>query len=162
MINSFIESQGRVQSFKWVSGLLLFLTLAVFSEGCSKGPAGNERADKNTNSRNANQQDQAAAAQPLLQQTIKGDIERTSLAIWTAREAVKANQWQDASAQLQNARKGVEAALARQPSLRDDFEALKAAIDRAIAAVESRGKDAEGRVTELQTRIGTLKVQTGQ
>lgn len=146
--------------FKWFPGFLFVITLALISEGCSKGPAPNERTDKNANAGNANQQDQSAAATPYLQPTLRGDIERTSLAISMARDAVKLNKWQDAVSQLQGARKEVEAALSRQPRLRDELEALKSAIDRAIPAVEGRGKEAEARVAELQTRIGAIKVNT--
>lgn len=147
-------------TFRWVTGFFFVLTLALFSAGCSKGPAANEYADKNTNAGNANQQDQSAAAMPYKQPTLRGDIERTSLAISKARDAVKLEKWQDAVSHLQGARKEVEAALSRQPRLRDELEALKSAIDRAIPAVEGQGKEAEARVAELQTRIGAIKVNS--
>lgn len=145
---------------KWVPGLLFVLSLALFSDGCSKGNVANERADKNTNAGNTNQQDQSATTTPYLQPTLRGDIERTSLAISMARDAVRLNKRQDAVSQLQGARKEVDAALSRQPRLREEFEALKSAIDRAIPAVEGRGKEAEARVAELQTRIGAIKANT--
>lgn len=148
--------------FRCVPGFLFALTLALFSAGCSKEPAANEQADKNTNAGNANQRDQSAAATPYMQPTLRGDIERTSLAISMARDAVKLDKWQDAVSQLQGARKEVEAALSRQPRLREEFEALKSAIDRAIPAVEGRGKEAEARLAELQTRIGAIKVNFAQ
>jgi hypothetical protein len=109
---------------------------------------------------NANQPEDAAANQPLSQKTITGDIERITLAISAARDAVKVNKWEDAISQLHNARKEVDVALTREPRFREEFEALKSAIDRAIPAVEGRGKEAEGRIAELQTRIGAIKVYT--
>ncbi len=150
----------RFMMFKWVPGFLFGLTLALFSGGCSKAPAANERADRNTNAGNANQQDQSAAAAPYMQPTLRGNIERVSLAISMARDAVRLSKWQDAVSQLQGARKEVDAALSRQPLLREELEALKVAIDRTIPAVEGRGKEAEARVADLQTRIGAIKVNT--
>ena len=158
MIHISTAFNAKLIRFTWFSGFLFVLTLALFSEGCSKRPAANEGADKNAN---ANQQNQAAAAQPLLQSTIAGDIERASLAISMARDSVRLNKWQDAVSQLQGARKEVETALTRQTRLRDDFEALMSAIDRAIPAVEGRAKEAEARMAELPTRIGAIKVYSG-
>lgn len=77
-----------------------------------------------------------------------------------ARDAVRLDKWEDAASQLRSARKEVEVALTRQPRLRDEFEALKAAIDRTIPVVEGRGKEAGARIAELQTRIGAIKVNT--
>jgi hypothetical protein len=139
----------KFMMFKWVLAFLFVLTLAVFSAGCSKEPAANER-----------QQDQSAGATPYMRPTLRWDIERASLAISMALEAVKLSKWQDAVSQLQGARKEVDAALSRQPRSREELEALKSAIDRAIPAVEGQGNEAEGRVAELQTRIGAIKVNT--
>lgn len=147
-------------TFRWVPGFLFVLTLALFSAGCSKRPAANEHADKNTNAGNANQHDQSAAAMPYKQPTLRGDIERISLAISMAHDAAKLNKPQQAVSLLQGAKKEVDSALSRKPRLSDELEALKSAIDRAIPAVESRGKEAEIRLTELQTRIGAIKVNT--
>lgn len=153
---------AKLRLLKWIPGFIFALTLVLLSQGCSKSPAANERSEKNTNTGNANQQDQAVTAQPLLQPNFTGDIERASLAISMARDAVKLNKWQEAASQLQGARKEVEAALTRQSHLRDELEALRTAIDRAIPAIEGRAKEAEARIAELQTRIGALKVQAGQ
>jgi len=147
----------KLMILKWVPGFLFVLTLVLFSDGCSKAPAAK---DKSTTAGNANQQDQSAAAAPHLQPTLRGDIERTSLAISMARDALKLKKWDDAVSQLQAARKEVDAALSRQPRLREELEALRSAIDRAIPAVEGRGKESEIRVAELQTRIGAIKVNT--
>ena len=153
--------KAKFTSCRLVNGcLVLLLTLVLFSAGCSKDPAVGDGAEKNANSANANQIEQARAAQPLLRPTITGDIERASLAISMARDAVKVDKWHEAISQLQGARKEIDVALTRPTNLRDELEALKSAIDRAIPAVEARGKDAEPRLAELQTRIGALKVQT--
>ncbi len=146
--------------FRCVSTLLFVLTLAVCLAGCSKSTGTNGHADKNANVANANQQDQTKPANPLQQQTQRGNIERASLAITMARDAVKRGKWDDAVSQLQSARKEVEAALGRKPRLREEFEALRSAIDRAIPAVEGRGKEAGARLEELQTRIGAIKVNS--
>jgi hypothetical protein len=95
-----------------------------------------------------------------LQQNLRGDIERISLAISMARDASKLNKREEAVSLLQGAKKDVDVALGRKPRLSDEFEALKAAIDRTIPALENRGKEAEARLTELQTRIGAIKVNT--
>jgi hypothetical protein len=159
MINVVNAYNSQVSSHRWVSGFLLGVALVLFTNGCSKDPAANERASNNTNSANSNRQDEAAS-QPLQQPTLKGDIERAALAISMARSAARESKWQDAGTHLQTARKAVEVALTRQSNLSGEFEALKSAIDRAIPAIEGGGKDAEARIAELQTRIGALKVQT--
>ena len=153
------SNNGFKMKFRLLSwfGLLFLLTSALFG-ACSKAPAGNERADKNTNSANANQ-DQSALM-PHLRATLSGDIERISLAISMARDAIKLENWQEAVPHLQSARKDVEIALGREPRLRAEFEALRSAIDRAIPAVEGREKEAQARVTELQTRIAAIKVNS--
>jgi DNA repair exonuclease SbcCD ATPase subunit len=146
--------------FRWALGFLFVLTVALFATGCAKGPAVDEHTDKNANAGKASQQDQSATATPVLQQTLKGDIERASLDISMARDAANLNKSQEAVSLLQRARKEVDSALERKPRLRDELEALKSAIDRAIPAVQNRGSEAEPRFAELQTRIAAIKVNT--
>jgi hypothetical protein len=150
----------RFNMFRWVLGFLFVLTLALFATCRAKGPAVDEHTDENANAGKANPQDQSAAAPPYLQQTLKGNIERVSLDISMARDAAKLNKSQEAVSLLQGAKKEVDAALDRKPRLREELEALKAAIDRAIPAVQNRGNEAEARLTELQTRIAAIKVNT--
>jgi hypothetical protein len=138
---------------------VLLLALALLSSGCSKSPAANERADQNANTGNANQTE-AAAQPPILQPTITGDIERASYAVSSARDAVKQKRWQDALQYLNNAQRAVDAALSRQPRLKEEFEALKSSIDRAVSAVEGRGNEAEARIAEVETRVGVIKLQS--
>jgi len=145
--------------FRWVPGFLLVLTVALFATCCAKGPAVDD-TDKNANAGKANQQDQSATAAPVLQQSLKGDIERASLDISMARDAANQNKSQEAVSLLQRARKEIDSALNRKPRLGDELEALKAAIDRAIPAVQNRGNEAEARLAELQTRIAAIKVNT--
>jgi thioredoxin-like negative regulator of GroEL len=149
-----------VNMFRRVLGLLFVLTVALFATCCAKGPAVDEHTDKNANAGKPNQQDQSAAATPTLQQTLKGDIERASLDISMARDAANLNKAQEAVSLLQRAKKEIDSALDRKPRLRDELEALKSAIDRAIPAVQNRGNEAEARLAELQTRIGAIKVNT--
>ena len=140
-------------------GSFVLLTVSLFFGGCSKAPAANERADKSSAAGgNANKDE--SALMPHLQQNLSGDIERISLAISLAGDAVKQDNWPEAVPHLQTARKEVDAALDRQPRLRSEFEALRAAIDRAIPAVEGREKEAQTRIAELQTRIGAIKVNS--
>src|SRR6476660_9116424 len=91
--------------FKCVPGFLLILTVALFATCCAKGPAVDEHTDKNANAGKANQQDQSATAAPVLQQTLKGEIERASLDISMARDAANQNKSQEAVSLLQRARK---------------------------------------------------------
>ena len=146
--------------FRWVPGFLFVLTVALFAACCAKGPAVDEHTDKNANAGNANQQDKSATATPVLQQTLKGDIERATLDISMARDAANLNKSQEAVSLLQRAKKEIDAALNRKPRLGDELEALKSAIDRAIPAVQNRGNEAEARLAELQTRIAAIKVNT--
>lgn len=160
MVSMFNTFNARFKMFRWVLGFLLVLPLALFAASCAKGSAVGEHTAQNTNAGKANQQDQSAVVPPHLQQTLKGDIERVSLDISMARDAAKLNKLQDAVSLLQAAKKEVDAALDRKPRLREELEALKAAIDRAIPALQNHGKEAEPRLTELQTRIGAIKVNT--
>src|SRR5882672_670160 len=150
----------EVYMFRRVLGFLFVLTVALFATCCAKGPAVDEHTDKNANAGKANQQDQSATPTPVLQQTLKGDIERASLDISMARDAANLNKSQEAVSLLQLAKKEIDAALNRKPRLRDELEALKSAIDRAIPLVQNRGNEAEARLTELQTRIAAIKVNT--
>jgi hypothetical protein len=157
------RSTGFNTKFTISGGVPVFLfalTLAVCLAGCSKGSGDNERSDKNANIANANQPDQAKLVTPVVQPTLGGDIERASLAIAMARDAAKRGKWEDAVSQLRSARKEVEAALGRKPRLREEFEALRSAIDRAIPAVEGRGKEAAALLEQLQTRIAAIKVNS--
>jgi hypothetical protein len=142
--------------FRFATTLSLALTAALLTGACTKGPKTGD--DSNTNQ--ANRAAQTAATVPLLQPTLKGDIERISLFISTAREDARNNKWQEAAAQLQGANKEVETALGRKLRLREEFEALRAAIDRTIGAVERRDKEADSQLAELQVRIGAIKVNT--
>jgi hypothetical protein len=141
--------------FRLVCGFLLVLTPALLLESCAKRAGVDQQADKNA----GNAQDNAAlATPPYLQPTLKGDIERVSLAISMARDAVKLQKSQDAVSLLRGAEKNVDEALNRKPRLREEFVALKEALERAIAAIENREKDADAKVEECQTRIGAIKV----
>jgi hypothetical protein len=134
--------------------------LALLSGACSKQPAANER-DKNANT-NTNQAEAAAPQPPVFQPTITGDVERASYAISSARDAVKQKRWQEALGYLHNAQREVDSALSRQPRLKEEFEALRASLDRAVSAVEGRGNEAEARIADAVTRAGTIKQLVGQ
>ena len=140
--------------FRFVPGFVFGVTLALLAGGCAKGPPAE---NKNAHS---NQSEQTVAANPHLQPTIKGDVERTSLLIAMARDSAKTNHWPDAVAHLQAARKEVETALGRNPNTRVEFEELRSAIDRTIPMLENRSENADAKLAELQTRIAAIKVKT--
>ena len=137
------------------AALTLASAVAVLTLACTRGANPEEGA---TNTNQATQQQQKGASNsPLVQQTLPGDTERILLAIATAREDAKYNKWQEAAGELRVASKEVDSALSRKTRLTQEFEALKAAIDRAIGAIERRDKDAEAQLSELQVRIGAIK-----
>jgi hypothetical protein len=142
--------------YKFATTVCLALTATLFTGACTKG----SKTEDATSASQANRSGQSAAAAPHLQPTLKGDIERISLYISMAREAFKNSKLQEVVDQLRGANKEVDSALGRQPRLREEFEALKTAIDRAIGAVEHRDKDADAQLAELQVRIGAIKVNT--
>jgi hypothetical protein len=131
-----------------------------FATACTKETASNQASDKGSTSANSNQPAQSAEAAPYAQANIKGDIERISLAISVARDSARSNKWQEAASQLRGAKREVDAALGRKPRLQDEFEALKVAIDRAIPLVENGAKEADAKISDLQTRIGAIKINS--
>jgi CRISPR/Cas system CSM-associated protein Csm2 small subunit len=141
--------------FRFAMTMSLALTAALLTGACTKGA----KTENNTNTSQANRLAQSPTS-ILVQPTLKGDIERISLYISMARDAAKNNNWQEAVAQLQGANKEVDSALGRKLRMREEFEALKSAIDRAIGAVERREKDADSQLAELQVRIGAIKTMT--
>lgn len=144
--------------------LMAFLVaaFAAFSAGgCARPPAGGSGpAQSNKAQTNANAQ--APVASPLYAQTLRGDVERAGLAISTAHNSVKQEQWSEAVVQLRAAQKSIDEALGRKPRLKEQFEALKTALGKAIQTAENRSSDVEAQFTELQTRINGLKVYTGE
>lgn len=141
--------------FRFAMTLSLALTAALLTGACTKGA----KTENNSNTSQANRPAQSATS-ILVEPTLKGDIERISLFISTAREAAKNNNWQEAVGQLQGANKEVDSALTGKLRLREEFEALKSAIDRTIGAVERRDKDAHSQLAQLQVRIGAIKTMT--
>lgn len=139
--------------FRFAMMLSLALTAALLTGACTQGA-------NNTTATQANRPGQSPATAPLVQPTLQGDIERISLFISTAKEDAKNNKWQEAVGQLQGAKTEVDSALGRKLRLREEFEALKSAIDRTIGAVERRDKDADSQLAELQVRIGAIKTMT--
>lgn len=136
--------------FAITMSLALSVTLLTLLTGACAGA-------KTQNSQ-ANRSGQPTAL--LLQPTLKGQIERISLSISTARDAYKNNKLQEAVGQLQGANKEVDAALAQKLRLRDEFEALKSAIDSTIKVIERGDKAADSQLAELQVRIGAIKTNT--
>jgi len=131
------------------------LALFLLQTACSRGAKVGEN-------KNAGRLQEAASQAPHLQPTTRGDVERAALEISNAKDALKANQWQEASARLQNANKEVKVAIGRGSQFSGDFQELSSAIDRTIATLDRHDKAAESQLNELQTRIMALKVKTTQ
>ena len=136
----------------------LFTALLLLQVACAKG----EKVEENKNAAQANRSQEAASQAPHLQPTTRGDVERAALEISNAKDALKANQWQEASAHLENANKEVKAAIGRGSQFEGDFKELSSAIDRTISTLDRHDKAAESQLNELQTRILALKVKTTQ
>jgi len=135
--------------------ILLFLMCLILCDlGCAKAPKAEGTA-------NAPSSDRPEVAVPVhRQENLYGDIERTSLAISSARDAHRLGKWDDAIKQLQAAEKEIDTALGRKLRIREEWEALKAAIAKTIVTLQNRGKEADAQLTELQTRISAIKVNT--
>lgn len=147
---------------RFAARIILAVALLSFSTNCAKHPASQDsKTNTNASTANSNQADPAQAPLVHAQQTVQGNVARIQLAIQMARDAVKTNKWQDAATYLKNGRTEVEAAIARNTRINDDFEALKAAIDRTIPLLENHSNDSDARLSELQTRIGAIKVNIG-
>jgi len=134
------------------------LALFLLQSACTK----DAKVEENKNAAQSNRSQEAASQAPHLQPTTRGDVERASLEISNAKDALKANQWQEASAHLQNANKEVKAAIGRGSQFGGDFQELSSAIDRTIPTLDRHDKAAESQLNELQTRILALKVKTTQ
>lgn len=142
--------------FKFAMTMSVVLLATLFAGACATGPKGED----NANGGHANPPGQSGPTALLVQPTLKGDIERISLGISMARESLKNNKFQEAVGQLQGANKEVDVALGRKLRLREEFEGLKTAIDRAIGAIDRHEKDADSQLAELELRIGSIKTNT--
>jgi hypothetical protein len=147
-------------SFPRILGFTCILLLIVIKTGCTKQPASNQANEAASPSANANQGAQSSTAPLYAQENLKGDIERISLAISMAKESATQNKWQEAASRLRGVKSLIDTALSRKPRLQDEFEGLKLAIDRALPLVENGAKEADAKITELQTRIGAIKTNT--
>ncbi|HMG34781.1 MAG TPA: hypothetical protein VKM94_12665 [Blastocatellia bacterium] len=137
----------------------VFMTgVLFFAVACTKGapPADQSAgADKTTNS-NA-----SPGLAVLNEESLKGDTERASLALYSARQSVLDSKWNDAAAQLQQAQGEANRALARKPKLQPEWEDLRGALDRALTAVQARDKDSLERIKYAEAVLGGIKVKSG-
>jgi hypothetical protein len=141
--------------------VLLIGALAIVSVGgCAKSPPADSSSQANMNAANANVPDLSST--PLYAKTIRGDVERAGLAIMMAHDLVKQEQWGDAVVQLRAAQTQIDDILGQKPRLREQYEELRSALGRTIQSADNRSKDIEAQFTELQTRIGALKVYIDQ
>ncbi|MGA9767502.1 MAG: hypothetical protein WBV94_00565 [Blastocatellia bacterium] len=142
--------------------ILFFMALTLSSmltAGCSKGSP--EAA--NANSEQAKKQAEIEAKSPHLSTTVRGDIERMGLSIEMAIDALKQSKWTEVIDQLNAVNKEVTGALADTPEkkktlpVRETLQEMKPVVERAIKTAENGGKETEGQLRELQTRVGALK-----
>jgi len=105
---------------------------------------------------------------PHLAQTTRGAAERIGLAVEGATDSYRHQKWGDVAAQLNTARQETEKELAEIPdkkkayTTRQMFEEMKEALDRAIQAADNRSQEVEPLLRELETRVGTMKVNLPQ
>lgn len=152
----------RRKSMKKIK-LIVVLASVVAACGCAKSPAGEGSAPAAQANKNAGQTSaQDLTATPLYAKNVRGDVERAGLAIGTARDLVKQDQWNEAVVQLRAAQTQINEALGRKPKMKEQFEELRSALGRAIQTAENRSKDLEAQFTELQTRVNALKAYTEQ
>jgi ABC-type transporter Mla subunit MlaD len=139
---------------KKVRLIILFLIASLLA-ACGQGSEG----DGNSNAGSDN------PLYPITRQSIRGDIERASVAVAMATNSSKEKKWAEALTGLEGARKDVDLALTqraandRLQSLRPMLEELKASLAQAIEAVENRRPDAEGLITQLQVQVNSIRAQ---
>jgi hypothetical protein len=128
----------------------------VWSGGCVKsGPA-----EESTNSAAAAKNQDQQATNPILAKTLRGDLERASLALEQASDALKQGNWEEAAAQVKAAQAHAAKALERKPRLTDEWQFLKDDIDRAIPMLDNRSPEASKILDQCRQRARGLKVQT--
>ena len=144
---------------------LISLFLALFFSSllglsCSKGSPGTA----NLNSAETAKQAEIEAKNPHLAPTIKGDVERMGLAVQSALDALKTDRWSEVMTQLNALEKELSGAVAHNTEsnktgpIHESLQELKPALTRTIKTAENRGKETEGQLRELQTRVNALKV----
>ena len=145
-----------------IAGALILSSL-VFN-GCHKGaPAGGS-----TNSEEAKKNAELERTAPHMAQTVLGSAERINMAVGSAIDAHRQQNWAQVSGYLQAARHETEKALADLPekkkagAMRRAFEEMGADLDRAIQAVDNRPKGFDAQLAELQTRAMSLKLSAPQ
>ncbi|HYV05556.1 MAG TPA: hypothetical protein VFB82_13265 [Blastocatellia bacterium] len=149
---------------KRIKLVLLFASAVVLvsTAGCAKGPESESSTPTQANKNAGQGGGQDPSASPLYAKTARGDVERAGLAISMARDYIKQEQWSEAVVQLRAAQTQIDEALGRKPPLKEQYEELRTAIVRAIQSAENRNKEMESQFSELQTRVGALKVYSDQ
>src|SRR5262249_15894467 len=137
----------------WVSALIAGLLLA--GSACTKGTPPTDATSNSTASNNSG----ASGLAILNEQSLKGDTERASLALFTARQAIGDSKWNDAATQIRLAQGEINKALARKPNLQE-WEDLRSSLDPPLTAVEARGKDALARIQYCEQVVGAIKVKS--
>jgi hypothetical protein len=141
---------------------LAFCAISLTAGACSKGAP----QAANTNAEQTKQAEIEAKA-PHLSATVRGDIERMGLAVQTALDALKDSRWSEVSSQLGVIDKELTGALSDTPekkkaaALRDALQEMKPVVERTIRTADSRGKETESQLRELQTRVNALKAIYG-
>jgi hypothetical protein len=147
------------------NSLIIFLAFCAMSLTTAASSKGAPQA-ANTNAEQTKQAEAEVKA-PHLSATVRGDIERMGLAVQMAMDALKESRWSEVSSQLGVVDKELTGALSDAPekkkaaALREALQEMKPAVERTIRTVENRGKDTEGQLRELQTRVNALKAIYG-
>ena len=146
--------------------ILTVALVALFGWSCSKGAD----ASKPASARPAEQKpnDEATPVAVYAQQTARGDIERTAMAVNGALEAMRAKNTPQAIQDLEAAAEHIGKAMTSgRPDertlvrLQVQIDEIKASIDAALNSARRGASDTASRIELIRTEIGGLKAQMG-
>jgi len=136
-----------------ITGIML---LAI---GCTRGaPSDQSGSAQKSAGAQANSNEQPISI--LKAKTVEGDLERATWAITGARQDLRENNWDAAAGLLRSASASIGEAIAKKPRTYSDYEDFKAAIDRALHAVETHAKDADSQVAQLEVFARSVKTNS--
>lgn len=145
---------------KVFTAVLVFVFIMLAATACRKAPQEEEAI--NANIKKA-EQAAAAAGNPYFQQGPRGDIERAGVSVMSAQMALQQKNYQEAATELKKGLREIDAALSKAKELKHTFmqsslEETKAAMERTINSAQQQKQETASQISELQTRIGALKV----
>lgn len=150
-----------MRGHKVITAALVFSLTIAAATACRKGPQ-QEEGSTNANIKKA-EQAAAAAGNPYFQQGPRGDIERAGVSVMSAQMAAQQNNYEQVATELKKGLKEIDAAIVKAKELKHAFmqsslEETKAAMERTISTAQQQKSETAAQVSELQTRIGALKV----